>query len=79
LQTYNIGTGTGYSVLEVIQHFEKTNHLSIPYKIPPRRTDEIGFSLANPKLAAKALEWKAELGISHMCLDSWSWASNPAY
>lgn len=72
----NLGTGTGYSVLEIVKTFERVNHLTIPYVIKPRRVGDIAECYANAEKAAKVLGWKAELGLDEMCFDSWNWQSN---
>ncbi|MBQ6387235.1 MAG: UDP-glucose 4-epimerase GalE [Ruminococcus sp.] len=72
----NLGTGTGYSVLEIVKTFERVNHLTIPYVIKPRRAGDIAECYANAEKAAKVLGWKAELGLDEMCFDSWNWQSN---
>ena len=76
--TYNLGTGNGYSVLEMAKAFEKASGKTIPYKIAERRPGDIAECYANPELAKKELFWKAERGISEMCEDIWRWQSkNP--
>lgn len=75
---YNLGTGKGYSVLEVIKAFEKTSNRRIAYKIVPRRAGDIAECFANPKLAKSELNWEAKFGINKMCEDAWRWQSkNP--
>lgn len=76
--TYNLGTGIGYSVLEMAKAFEKASEKSVPYKIAGRRVGDIAECYANPELAAKELSWKAEKNINEMCEDIWRWQSkNP--
>lgn len=76
--TYNLGTGIGYSVLEMAKAFEKASEKSVPYKIAGRRAGDIAECYANPELAAKELSWKAEKNINEMCEDIWRWQSkNP--
>ena len=78
LKIYNLGTGKGYSVLEVIKAFEKASNKSIPYKIVGRRSGDIAECYADPSLAEKELNWKAKRTIEEMCVDSWNWQSqNP--
>ncbi|MEN8180461.1 MAG: UDP-glucose 4-epimerase GalE [Pseudomonadota bacterium] len=78
LVTYNLGTGRGYSVLEVVAAFEKASGKSIPYKIVDRRPGDIATCYADPSLAKKELGWSAELGVDQMCADAWRWQSlNP--
>jgi UDP-glucose 4-epimerase len=76
--TYNLGTGKGYSVLEVIEAFQKVSNVIIPYEITGRRTGDIASIYADPSRANAELNWKAERGISEMCQDMWNWQSkNP--
>lgn len=76
--TYNLGTGRGYSVLEVIQAFEKASGKSIPYDVVARRPGDIAQCFADPNLAAEELGWQAEYGLERMVEDSWRWqSSNP--
>ena len=76
LLTYNLGTGEGYSVLDLVKAFEKVNNIKIPYKIIDRRPGDIGMCYADPTKAFDELGWKAEFGIERMCEDSWTWQSN---
>lgn len=71
---YNLGTGTGYSVLQVIKAFSKACGKDIPYIIKPRRAGDIAACYANPDKAEKELKFKAEYGIERMCEDSWNFA-----
>ncbi|XCN74163.1 MAG: UDP-glucose 4-epimerase GalE [Candidatus Electrothrix aestuarii] len=76
--TYNLGTGRGYSVLEMIRAFEKASGKKVPYTITPRRQGDIAQCYADPSLAAQELGWKAELDLDAMCADTWNWQSkNP--
>lgn len=78
LVTYNLGTGVGYSVLDIIHNFEKACGKKIPYRIAPRRPGDIDMCYADPSKAEKELGWKAERGIDKMCEDAWRWQSkNP--
>jgi UDP-glucose 4-epimerase len=70
---FNLGTGQGYSVLEMVSAFEHTSGLAIPYKISPRRTGDLAEIYANPDKAQDALDWKAERGLVTMCQDAWNW------
>ena len=72
LLTYNLGTGEGYSVLDLVKAFEKVNNIKIPYKIIDRRPGDIDMCYADPTKAFDELGWKAEFGIERMCEDSWS-------
>ena len=76
---YNLGTGHGYSVLDVLHAFEKANGLKIPYSIKPRRAGDIATCYCDPSKAFRELGWKAKYGIEEMCRDSWNWQKqNPA-
>ena len=75
---FNIGTGNGYSVLQVVKAFEKASGKPVKYEIAPRRSGDIGACYANPEKAAKMLGWHAEYGIEEMCEDAARWQSmNP--
>ena len=73
---YNLGTGTGYSVLDVIHAFEEANNLKINYVFKDRRAGDIPSCYADPAKAEKELGWKAQYGIREMCEDSWRWQKN---
>lgn len=76
--TYNLGTGTGYSVLDVVKAFEKASGQEVPYKITDRRPGDIAINFADPSKAEKELGWKAQYDLVDMCRDSWRWQSqNP--
>lgn len=78
IKIYNLGTGKGYSVLEMIQAFSKVCRKEIPYKMNPRRKGDIATCYADPSLAEKELGWKADRGLYEMCEDAWRWQSrNP--
>ena len=70
---YNLGTGHGYSVLDVIKAFEKASGVKIPYRIAPRRPGDIAECWSDPSKAARELGWKARFGLEEMCRDSWNW------
>lgn len=70
---YNLGTGQGYSVLELIHTFAKVNQVEVPYQIVERRPGDVAVSYADPTLAEKELKWQAERGLEEMCRDSWNW------
>lgn len=76
LVIYNLGTGVGYSVLDVVHAYEKACGFSIPYQICPRRAGDIAKCYANPEKALKELGWRAELGIEKMCEDSYRFQNN---
>ncbi|MBP5524672.1 MAG: UDP-glucose 4-epimerase GalE [Paludibacteraceae bacterium] len=71
LAIYNLGTGHGYSVLDVVKAFEKANGLKVPYSIKPRRPGDIATCYCNPAKAKAELGWEAQYGIEDMCRDSW--------
>jgi UDP-glucose 4-epimerase len=78
LVTYNLGTGQGYSVLDMVTNFEKASGQKVPYKVTPRRSGDVAACYADPKLAAEELGWTAQKGLKEMCEDSWRWQStNP--
>lgn len=70
---YNLGTGHGYSVLDMVHAFEKVNSVKVPYSIKPRRAGDIATCYSNPAKAEKELGWKARYGIDEMVRDSWNW------
>lgn len=76
VEVYNLRTGKGYSVLEIVKAFEAVNGVKIPYVIDPRRPGDIATCYSNPSKAFKDLGWKAEYGIEEMCRDSWNWQKN---
>lgn len=76
LAIYNLGTGNGYSVLDVIKAFIKVNGVDVPYSIKPRRPGDIATCYSNPAKAEKELGWKAQFGIEEMCRDSWKFQKN---
>lgn len=73
---YNLGTGTGYSVLDVVKTFEKVTGQVIPYVITDRRPGDIDMCYADPSKAFDELGWKAEKDLEDMCRDSWNWQKN---
>ena len=73
LAIYNLGTGQGYSVLDVVKAFEKSTGVHIPYRIMPRRPGDIATCYSNPAKAARDLHWSAQYGLEEMCRDSWNW------
>ena len=72
-EVINLGTGKGYSVLEIVHTFEKVNGVKVPYRIAPRRPGDIAECYADPSKAAQLLGWKAEKNLEDMCRDSWRW------
>ncbi|MGN0151491.1 MAG: UDP-glucose 4-epimerase GalE [Wujia sp.] len=78
VKIYNLGTGKGYSVLDVVKAFEKACGHKIPYVIKPRRPGDIATCYSDASLAREELGWEAQYGIDEMCADSWRWQSmNP--
>ena len=74
--TYNLGTGIGYSVLDMIKSFSKVVGRELPYRVCPRRPGDIATCYADPSLAKAELGWEAQLGLEEMCEDSWRWQKN---
>ena len=70
---YNLGTGTGYSVLDMVKAFERATGMKVPYKIAPRREGDIATCYADPKKAKEELGWVAEKTLDDMCKDSWNY------
>ena len=73
LYIYNLGTGNGYSVLDIVHTFEKVTGKKVPYKIAPRREGDLAVAYANPEKTYKELNWKAEKSLEDMCKDSWNY------
>ena len=74
----NLGTGTGYSVMEVLRAYEKASGRTIPYVVDPRRPGDVAECWADPEKARREMGWRAELGLDEMCASSWKWQSmNP--
>ena len=73
---YNLGTGHGYSVLDIVKNFEAANNIKIPYVIKNRRPGDIATCYCDPEKAKKEMGWVAEYGIKEMCEDAWRWQSN---
>ena len=76
LEIFNLGTGEGYSVLDVVKAFEEASGVKIPYVIKERRAGDIATCYSDPAKAEKVLGWKAQYGIVDMCRDSWNWQKN---
>jgi len=74
--TVNLGTGRGYSVLDMVHAFEKASGRPVPYQIVERRPGDVATCYADPKLAETLLSWKARYGIEDMCRDAWRWQQN---
>ena len=75
-EVFNLGTGTGYSVLDMVNAFKKVNDVALPYKIVDRRPGDIATCYADPAKSAEVLGWKAEHSLEDMCRDSWRWQKN---
>ncbi len=73
---YNLGTGHGYSVLDIVNNFESANHIKIPYSIKERRPGDIAVCYCDPSKAKEEMGWEAKYGIEEMCADSWRWQKN---
>ena len=73
LLTVNLGTGRGYSVLEMVKAFEAASSRAIPYKIASRRAGDVAQCWADPSLAQAMLNWNARRGLDQMCVDAWRW------
>ena len=76
VQIFNLGTGVGYSVLDIVKTFSKVNNVEIPYQIKPRRAGDIAECYADPTKAKEVLGWTAEKTLEDMCRDSWNWQKN---
>ena len=77
-EVFNLGTGIGYSVLDMVHAFEKANGVKVPYQIVGRRPGDLPTCYADPAKSARVLGWKAEKNLEDMCRDSWNWQSkNP--
>ena len=75
-EIFNLGTGTGYSVLDIVKTFSKVNELDIPYAIMDRRPGDVAVVTADPQKANEKLGWDAKFGLDEMCRDSWNWQKN---
>ncbi|WAX71918.1 UDP-glucose 4-epimerase GalE [Gallibacterium anatis] len=76
LHIYNLGTGTGYSVLDMVHAFEKVNNIKIPYRLTERRAGDIAVCYSDPSLALKELGWKTDRDLEQMMRDTWNWQKN---
>ena len=76
LVTYNLGTGNGYSVLDMVKAFEQATGKTVKYKIAPRRAGDIATCYSNPEKAKKELGWEATKTLQDMCKDSWRYIQN---
>lgn len=75
-EAFNLGTGTGYSVLDLVQAFEAESGKAVPYKVTPRRPGDIATCFANPSKSKRVLGWEAKHDVRAMCRDAWNWQSN---
>lgn len=73
---YNLGTGCGYSVLDMVNNFAKASGREVPFEIAPRRAGDIASCYASTDKASKELGWKAQKGLKEMCEDAWRWQKN---
>jgi UDP-glucose 4-epimerase len=73
IETFNLGTGNGYSVLEMVKKFEETSNLKIPYKFTERRKGDVSECWADPNKALLLLNWEAEFNLEKMMVDLWNW------
>ena len=73
VEPFNLGTGKGYSVLEIVRTYEKVSGVNIPYKIVERRLGDVAISYADPTKANKWLKWKTEKDLTEICKTAWKW------
>ena len=78
-EVFNLGTGCGYSVLDMVRTFQEVNHVSVPYRIAKRRPGDLATCYADPGKSEAVLGWKAEKTLGDMCRDSWNWQSGNPY
>ena len=76
VEAINLGTGVGYSVLDMVKAFEKASGKPVPYKIAPRRPGDIASCYASPEKAAKELNWRAKRNLEDMCRDMWNFQTH---
>jgi UDP-glucose 4-epimerase len=76
LLTLNLGTGTGYSVLDLVNNFQEVSGRQIDYQFAPRRSGDVAINYADPRMAAETIGWKASRGLMQMCEDVWKWQFN---
>ena len=75
-EVFNLGTGCGYSVLDMVKAFQKVNNVPVPYAIAPRRPGDIATCYADPAKSREILGWQAQKNLEDMCRDSWNWQKN---
>ena len=73
ITAYNLGTGVGYSVLDIVNAFERVNEVKVPFTMAPRRAGDVAQCYADPEKAGKELCWQATRGLDEMCRDSWNY------
>ena len=73
---FNLGTGTGYSVLDMVHAFERVSGRKVPYTIAPRRPGDLATVYSSPDKSAELLHWKARYNLDDMCRDAWNWQSH---
>ena len=76
VEVFNLGTGVGYSVLDMVHAFEEVNHIQVPYRIAPRRPGDIATCYADPTKAHDLLHWQTHRTLTDMCRDAWNWQNN---
>ena len=76
VEVFNLGTGTPYSVTEIVETFEKVNNVPVPHEYGPRRAGDLPESYANADKALRVLGWKTEKSLADMCRDTWNWQKN---
>ena len=78
MEVFNLGTGVGYSVLDIIGAFERATGVKVPYRIVERRPGDVAVCLADPTRANEVLGWKTKRTLDDMCIDAWRWQTkNP--
>ncbi len=75
-EVFNLGTGTGYSVLDMVNAFVRVNNVPVPYEITARRPGDLAVCYADPAKSSRELDWKAEKNLEDMCRDTWNWQKN---
>ena len=76
VHTWNLGTGQGYSVLDMVKAFEAASGVTVPYKVVDRRAGDIAVCYSNPSKALSELGWQAQLRLERMMADAWRWQKN---
>lgn len=76
VEAINLGTGEGYSVLDLVHTFAEVNNVEVPYEIAPRRSGDVATTYADPSKAKALLGWTAQRNLEDMCRDSWNWQKN---